>query len=68
MPIATILAILAGIEQLLPAAQGVAALVEKALSGQQINDTDLAQLKATADAVDAQVQAAIAAQGAPPVA
>ena len=37
-------------------------LIEQALNGQAFNDTDLANLKAVADALDAKVAALVAAQ------
>jgi hypothetical protein len=61
----TVLKILTTITTLLPAATGIAPLVQKAASGQQFNDADIANLRAIADALDAQIEAQIAATANP---
>lgn len=54
-PLALIVTILTTAEQLLPALQGLGALLDKARAGTEFNDADLAKLSAIADAIDAQV-------------
>ena len=59
-------ALLAALQAAVALEPTIAALVplfQKALSGQQFNDVDLANLKATADAIDAKVAALVAQQG-----
>lgn len=62
MPIAAIIEALQLAAQLEPTIASLVPLVEQALNGQQFNDTDLANLKAAADAIDAAVAAKVAAQ------
>jgi hypothetical protein len=60
MPVAAILAALQAVAALLPVAEQLVPLVDKALSGQQFNDTDLAAL----DTATQELNAAVAAQAA----
>ena len=62
MPIAEIIDALQLAAQLEPTIAALVPLVTQALNGQQFNDTDLANLKAAADAIDAAVAAKVAAQ------
>lgn len=61
-----IIAALTAAVQLAPEIEALIPLVQKVIGGQQLNDADLATLRATADAIDAAVAAKLAAQQAPP--
>ena len=61
----SVLKILNTLTTLMPAITGLAPLAQKAAAGQQFNDADIAQLRAISDALDAQIEAQIAATANP---